>query len=232
MQQQFANLQQLATRKFDSVTGFNKKGIHVATGTAFAPDGFNLADYNRDGYNREGFNKAGLYRNGSQYNPDGYNHEGYNRDGFDRQGVPRSGWEWDLARKGASVTLSGKTATGPTLAAAMVRPEFSSGSPVCTFSKFNNGYIGVAGRNTATTSAAYTQASAMAINCLGGVYTAGNSHVANVLAAHNCNITVRVDIAARTVTWTANSKSHTEPLPADCQPPYCFVADLWEATLA
>ena len=57
-------------KKFgDRRNDWNKKGIHIETGTRYNPSGwdrkgFNILGYNRFGYNKKGWNKQGYNRFG------------------------------------------------------------------------------------------------------------------------------------------------------------------------
>ena len=51
--------------------GFDKNGMHKATGTRFNKDGFDKEGYDKEGYDKEGYDKYG-----------------YNKNGFDKDGKP------------------------------------------------------------------------------------------------------------------------------------------------
>lgn len=103
--------------------GWNKKAIHMKTGTKYDPAGYDInghdaEGYNRDGYkngrdrdgysisgkdlrgyDRDGFNEAGWNREGlnretgTKYDVDGYDIKGRNEVGYDREGYNRLGYD-------------------------------------------------------------------------------------------------------------------------------------------
>lgn len=70
--------------------GFNKEGIHCSTGTKFDSHGFDKYSFDSEGYDNTGFNMKGYNRNG--FDKKGFNNEGYNRAGIDRNGFDKDGW--------------------------------------------------------------------------------------------------------------------------------------------
>jgi len=83
-------------------TTFNKEGIHKATGTTFNQegfdkDGFDKLGYDQDRFNKNGYDKNGFDKNGTHiathtlFDTAGFNKEGFDGDGFDKLGKNKQG---------------------------------------------------------------------------------------------------------------------------------------------
>ena len=72
--------------------GFDRSGIHWATGTSLDPDGFNRQGITPEGYDRAGFNSRGFDRAG-RHQFTGTRFDSFHRDvdGFDEYGLDSSG---------------------------------------------------------------------------------------------------------------------------------------------
>jgi hypothetical protein len=67
--------------------------LHKATGTIYAPDGFNFFGFDADGYDRAGFDRIGEDGTHIGYNRDGYNPKGFDVNGYNKQGFSAHGYD-------------------------------------------------------------------------------------------------------------------------------------------